>query len=95
MARPPGSTAQFQTAVATRTGTNPSVLRIYWSWKGSKEWSAPDEPRWQFGGEPALCKLYVVRETSGAVVDPTNDPGNDFLKLLLPQLDSLVFTGPR
>jgi Protein of unknown function (DUF3485) len=90
----PGHEAQFQTALATRSGTNPSVLRIYWSWKGSKDWTAPDEPRWQFGAEPALCKLYVVRETVGTAIDPKGDPANDFLKLFIPELDRIVFTGP-
>ena len=33
-----------------------------------------EEPRWKFATAPALCKLYVVRETAGAVVDPEPIP---------------------
>src|SRR5262249_26263549 len=33
--------AGFQTALATREGTNPSVLRIFWSWNASKGWLTP------------------------------------------------------
>jgi hypothetical protein len=33
----------------------------------------------------------VVRETAGTVVDPETDPGNDFLSVLLPEIDKAVF----
>jgi hypothetical protein len=84
--------AEFQTAVATRSGTNPSILRIIWGWNASKGWAAPSEPRWSYGAEPALCKLYVIRETAGAVVDPGVDPCNEFLSVFLPEVDRLVFS---
>jgi len=87
--------AEFRTALATRGGTSPSVLRIFWSWNASKGWSAPEEPRWKFAAEPALCKLYVIRETAGAVVDPGADPCNDFLSVFLPELDRKVFSAPN
>jgi hypothetical protein len=82
-----GRTAEFQTAVARRGGAKPSVLRIYWSWRGSKGWSAPQDARWALAAEPILSKLYVIRETSGQAVDPKDDPGHEFLSLLLPELD--------
>jgi len=87
--------AEFRTALAAREGTSPSVLRIIWGWNASKGWFAPEEPRWAFGAAPALCKLYVIRETAGAVVDPGADPCNDFLSVLLPELDRLVFSTPK
>jgi hypothetical protein len=83
--------AEFKTMLAMRTGTNPSVLRIFWSWNASTGWSTPAEPRWTFAAAPALCKLYVIRETAGAVVDPAADPCNEFLSLLLPEIDKRVF----
>jgi hypothetical protein len=87
--------AEFRSALATKQGTSPSVLRIFWSWNDSKAWSAPDEPRWKFATAEALCKLYVVRETAGAVVDPGAEPCNEFMNLLLPELDRLVFSTPN
>ncbi len=90
-----GHRAEFRTALATRGGTSPSVLRILWGWNASHRWSAPEEPRWAFSDAPALCKLYVVRETAGAVVDPVGDPCNDFLSVFLPELDRLVFSPPK
>ena len=81
----------FRTALAARGGANPSVLRIFWTWHASKGWAAPEEARWQFASEPTLSKLYVVRETGGAAVEPDRDPCNDFLDVFLPELDRAVF----
>jgi Protein of unknown function (DUF3485) len=92
---PDGHRAEFRTALATRGGTTPSVLRILWAWNASQGWSAPENPRWEFSNAPALCKLYVVRETAGAVVDPAADPCSDFLNVFLPELDRLVFSAPE
>jgi hypothetical protein len=86
-----GPHAGFRTALATRGGVNPSVLRIFWTWHGPTGWTAPEEPRWQFASEPTLSKLYVVRETGGAAIDPDRDPCNDFLDAFLPELDRAVF----
>jgi hypothetical protein len=67
-------------------------LRIYWSWRGSKEWSAPEEPRWSFALEPVLSKLYIVRETAGEVIDAKDDPCNEFMSLLLPEIDRVLIS---
>jgi hypothetical protein len=87
-----GRDAELRTMAATRQGTSPSSLRIFWGWNDSKGWSAPAEPRWQFGAAGALCKLYVVRETSAANVDAASDPCTDFLSVLLPELDRILFS---
>jgi hypothetical protein len=94
----PERQAEFRTALATRGGTSPSVLRIYWAWNAAGGWRAPTDARWQFAAEPALCKLYVIRETAGIREDPADDACNDFLTALLPELDRSVFapvTGVR
>jgi hypothetical protein len=88
----PETQVEFRTAVASRSGSSPSVLRLFWAWRGSKGWSAPEEPRWSFASESVLTKMYIVRETAGADVAPKNDPCNEFMSLLLPQLDSALFS---
>jgi Protein of unknown function (DUF3485) len=87
--------AGFRTALATRGGTSPSILRIFWSWHASKGWAAPEDARWRLASEPALCKLYIIRDTAGAVVEPASDPCTDFLRIFLPELDRCVFPAPR
>jgi hypothetical protein len=91
---PDGPLARFRTVLATREGPKPSALRIFWSWNASEGWSAPDDARWRFGSKPTLCKLYVIRETGGATVEPGRDPCNDFFRVFLPELDRRVFSGP-
>jgi len=86
----PERTAEFQTAIASRAGTNPSRLRLYWAWHGSSGWSAPENARWAFAAEPMLSKLYIVRETGGVAVDPKDDPSTQLLSLLLPELDRVM-----
>jgi len=87
--------AEFWTMLATQQGTSPSVQRVFWSWNDSKGWSAPAEPRWKFANARALCKLYVIRETVGATVDPGSDPCNDFLSVFLPEVDRVVFSAAK
>jgi hypothetical protein len=52
-------------------------------------------PRWEFARESVLCKLYVVRETAGALIGPADDPCIDFLGVFLPELDKKVFSLPK
>jgi Protein of unknown function (DUF3485) len=90
-----GHQAEFRTAMVRRGGTSPSALRIFWAWNADRGWKAPQEPRWEFGSESALCKLYVIRETWGAAVAAGSDPCNDFLAVLLPELDRCVFSARK
>jgi Protein of unknown function (DUF3485) len=87
--------AGFRTALATRGGASPSVLRILWGWNASKGWTAPEEPRWSFASEPWLCKLYVIRETAGSALEPEDDPYTDFLAVFLSEVDRRVFDCPK
>lgn len=84
--------AEFLTAIAERSGSAPSALRIFWSWNDAKGWRTPDAPFWTFAAAPVLCKLYVVRETGGATVAPEDDPIRELLAELLPALDRAVFS---
>jgi hypothetical protein len=90
--RDDGRREGFRTATAARGGANPSVLRIVWTWHASSGWAAPEDARRAFASEPTLCKLYIVRDTGGAAVEPDRDPCNDFLDVFLPVLDRTVFT---
>lgn len=84
--------ADFLTAMANRSGNEPSTLRIFWSWNAGGGWRTPDAPFWTFATAPVLCKLYVVRETRGEVIAPEDDPGRKFLGELIPAIDRAVFS---
>jgi hypothetical protein len=88
----PGNTqAVLRTSLATRGGSDPSVLRLIWGWNAAAGWQAPREPRWQFASKKALCKLYIVRETMGTPEGFDGDPCLDLLGVLLPEIDRFVF----
>ena len=74
------------------SATLPSHLRIYWAWSADGTWHAPDEPRLSFGRRPALCKLYVIRTTTRAQEPLLQDPANDLLKVLLPEMRKCIFS---
>ena len=62
-------------------GTAGSDLRLYWGWNAGGLWQAPSNPRWQFGGEPFLYKLYLSHAATGNTL-----AAQDFMGVFLPQL---------
>ena len=89
--RRPATAAEFQTAVATRGGRTPPSCESSGAGTPPRVGGAVGAAL-DIGSEPALCKLYVIRETAGAVVDPGADPCNEFLNVFLPEVDRLVFS---
>jgi hypothetical protein len=80
-------TARFE----RQTPTGPQLLRIFWSWNASGKWQAPENARWALASEPAVFKLYVIREATRRtdVKDPkelVQEPAYQFLQELLPHL---------
>jgi hypothetical protein len=90
-----GGGAEFWTArFRRRDVAAPDGLQLYWGWRTPDgNWSASDNPRWEFARAPALCKLYVIRDPGTADERPEDDPAIAFLTQLLPQLAG-AFTGP-
>lgn len=38
---------------------DPTLTRLYWGWSTDGDWNAPENPRVEYAGAPALFKLYV------------------------------------
>lgn len=56
--------AEFTTAIFTKSEpTGVTRLRIFWSWNDGRGWQSPKFPRWTFGGQRPLVKLYLVAES--------------------------------
>jgi len=84
--------AEFQNALMSRPGVPlPSVQRIYWSWSVDGRWQVPRNPRLAFGSQQVLYKLYVIRELSSTDLPVAEDPSPRFLRVLLPELNRLLF----
>jgi hypothetical protein len=72
----------------------PEQLRIFYAWSDGGPWKASGNARLDFAGAPALCKLYVVRETAGPTPQAASDPAAGFLRELLPELRKSLSLGP-
>jgi hypothetical protein len=64
-------------------------LRIFWTWGCHTGWRAPTSPRWTFGAQSFLYKLYIVHDDK-TTTDP-NMVEAEFLEQLLPVLDETLF----
>ncbi len=80
-------TAEFWTASFRQPAKAAgNALFIWWTWGDQGGWRAPTSPRWSFGAEPFLYKLYIAHENA-------NDNATaDFLRQLLPVLEQALFT---
>jgi hypothetical protein len=64
------------------TDIDANLLRVFYAWSEGSAWSAPDEPRFEFGGQPFLFKVQVAGPPgadSGA-----DEPCFRFLQSFLP-----------
>jgi hypothetical protein len=75
----------FWTARFTKGSGALSDLRLYWSWSAGGSWQASVNPRWEFGGEPFLYKLYVSHDAPGTATH-SSDAVQDFFRHFLPTL---------
>lgn len=69
--------------------------RIYWAWTTNGTWSVPESPRLAFAGSPVLFKLYVTCERPIGSQKSQASPIDDFLRLLLVEIQQSVFSVPR
>ncbi|SIN67712.1 Protein of unknown function [Singulisphaera sp. GP187] len=92
---PSSPPAQFRNGLMVKTSTPvPAYLRILWSWSASGNWEAPQNPRLTFASKDVLYKLYVIREQTSADERAEADPSPRFLRLLLPELQQILFDHP-
>jgi len=61
-----------------------SLLRVYYAWSPGDHWSAPDQPRLTFGGNPYLYKIDVTSRMPPGTDFAKVDPSLDFLTLFVP-----------
>jgi hypothetical protein len=65
-------------------------LLTLWGWRNGGPWTASSSPRFEFAGEPYLCKLYLTS------AGPSDDPEaarraiDEFVKVFLPQIDAAL-----
>jgi len=85
--------ASFWTArFKKQTASEASDLRIFWAWSATGSWEAADDPRLAFARQPALFKLYLIREALGTEEVPLDqDPCMQLMRQLLPEFRRTLF----
>lgn len=63
-------------------------LRVFYAWSTGSRWEAAAQPRFGYGGLPHLYKLQIAVETNAGSKAKDFDPGQDFLRCFLDQLQS-------
>jgi hypothetical protein len=87
----PLNPAEFWVATYSKaTAEVPHDLRLFWTWRGGKEWRAPESPRFVFAPFPRIFKLVVLQELSPVAETQGTDPAPQFLELLLPEVEKVV-----
>lgn len=82
---------EFWTARFVRErSASKTYLRIFWSWHGSEGWKVADNPRLSFAGERALYKLYLIRELMQLDEPVDADACVEFMRELLPVIETTV-----
>jgi hypothetical protein len=79
--------ADFRMVRLSKAKLLPEYLRVFWSWSSGNGWSAPASPRFTFGGNKFLYKLYIVHRREKPEEPVKDDPALEFLKELLPTLE--------
>jgi hypothetical protein len=74
--------------------TEKSRIRLYSSWYAKWSWQVPARPRWTFGNQPVLHKLYLSQPLSGKD-QIAEESGIKFLQTLIPEIEKSLFSGPN
>ena len=66
-------------------------IRIYWTFSDDGNWQGPRVPTAAFAGRPALYKIYLITNVDEVGADPDTNPSLDFARVLLPELQRILF----
>jgi hypothetical protein len=82
-----GETANFFASRFLKTDeTSREEQMVYWSWDGSGEWLAPKEYKWDFRGQHAIYKVYLMY-VPNATDKLGSNPVTEFIPVLIPELN--------
>jgi hypothetical protein len=84
----------FWTARFSKETTASAGLRLYWGWTASGSWQASSNPRWDYGAEPFLYKLYLSQDAPGTA-NVASEAALDFMSQFLPELHQTLFDDAR
>ncbi len=93
----------FTNTFIKEDATGRHLERVFWSWyranpeePGAIRWQAPENPRWEFGNERALYKMYFASEMRSPRETTEDSPCSRFARDVLPAIDEALakYGGP-
>jgi hypothetical protein len=72
-------------------GVGTEHVHICWSFGLGGSWTVPANPRVTWARQPAVYKLYVLRQAVGADAPLAQEPLVPFLQAYLPELQKVLF----
>jgi hypothetical protein len=73
--------------------TDQRRVRVYWGWSSDGKWVAPDDLRQDFFRTDPIFKIQVETGVAEDNEPAERGPGADFIKVLLPELNRVLFPG--
>jgi hypothetical protein len=91
----PAGTVEAYTTVFKKEDTHVGThyLRVFWTWSVDGNWVAPDSPRIEFVGQPALYKMYIISQLEQPGRSISEDPSIGFVGQFIPELNKALFPG--
>jgi len=91
----PAGEVEAYTTVFKKEDTHVGMhyLRVFWTWSTDGKWVAPDSPRIEFVGQPALYKMYIISQLEQPGRSISEDPSVGFFSQFIPDLNKALFPG--
>jgi hypothetical protein len=85
-----GAKCNFQSSIYVK---DQARVRVYWGWSSDGKWVAPDDLRQDFFRTDPIFKIQVEAGVAGDNEPADRGPAADFIKVLLPELNRVLFPG--
>jgi len=74
---------------------NADLLRVYYAWGNAGHWTAPESPRFTFGGDSYLYKIQLASYLPPDTNLDENDTCRRFLEAFVPVLNATLYPPTR
>lgn len=70
-------------------------IRIFWTFSDNGQWAGPRDPKNEFGGRPAMYKIYFITNVAEVGMDIESNPTTSFVKEFIPAINDILFQEPE
>ena len=92
----PETDPEFLTTIFRRENMHgKDEVRIFWTFSDNGNWAGPRNPKNEFGGRPAMYKIYLITDVGEAGDDIRSNPTTNFVKEFMPTINKILFQEPE